>query len=330
MPSDAASILITGANGFVGARLCHRFVQEGFQTIAAVRETSDLSQLKGVNVELRFGDVARAETLPALVAGVDYVVHNAGLVKARHSQTLFDVNETGTRQLMEAIARHNPHVRKVIYISSLAAAGPSVSGRPVTEEDEPRPITAYARSKLAGERTALSFADRFPVIALRPSGVYGPGDREIFSFFQAVYRGLKPIVGDPERKLQLVHVDDLARAVFLATTCDTAPSGAYFVAEDRAYVMRELVDLLQRACGKSGLSLRLPAGIFRCLAAVSETVLKAFGGTPMLTREKAEELLAGWEVSTAKASRAFGFSSRIPFAEGARETYAWYLRNGWL
>ena len=330
MPNDATSILITGANGFVGARLCHRFVQEGFRTIAAVRETSDLSQLEGVNVELRFGDVTRAETLPALVTDVDYIVHNAGLVKARDSQTLFDVNETGTRQLMETVARHDLDVRKVVHISSLAAAGPSAGGQPVTEEDEPRPITAYARSKLAGERAALSFADRFPVIALRPSGVYGPGDREIFSFFQAVYRGLKPIVGDPERKIQLVHVDDLARAVFLAISSDTASSGAYFIAEDRAYAMRELVDLLQQACGKKALALKLPAGIFRGLAAVSETALKAFGGTPMLTREKAEELLAGWEVSTAKASGAFGFSSRVPFPEGARETYAWYLRNGWL
>jgi len=330
MPSDAASVLITGANGFVGARLCHRFLQEGFHTIAGVRQSSDLSQLGGLNLGFRCGDVTQTESLPELVSNVDYVVHNAGLVKARHATTMFAVNEIGTRNLMEAIAEHNPGVRKVIYISSLAAAGPSHGGRAVAEDDNPHPITAYGRSKLAGERTALSFADRFPVVALRPSGVYGPGDREIFSFFQTVYRGLKPIIGDPNRRLQLVHVDDLSRAVFMAVSHERTTSGIYFIAEDRSYAMRELIGLLQQACGKSGLSLRLPAGLFRAVAAISEFGFKAVGGTPMLTREKADELLASWELNTDKARRDFQFSSRIPFAEGARETYAWYLRNGWL
>jgi nucleoside-diphosphate-sugar epimerase len=330
MPSEPASVLITGANGFVGARLCHRFLQEGFHTIAGVRRSSDLKPLDGLKLEFRYGDITDDESLPALVRGVDYIVHNAGLTKARRAEALFRVNEGGTVRLMEAIAEHNPQVRKVVYISSLAAAGPIRDGRPVTEEDPPQPITTYGRSKLAGERAALSFTAQFPVVALRPPGVYGPGDREIFSFFQTVYRGIKPLLGDTDRRMQLVHVDDLSRAVFLAMVGEGAKSGSYFIAEDRSYSMSELIDLLQKACGKSGFALKLPAGLFRAVAAVSEMAFKAVGGTPMLTREKANELLASWEVATDKARQDFDFRSRIPFADGARETFAWYLRNGWL
>ncbi len=330
MPSDAASVLITGANGFVGARLCHRFLQEGFRTVAGVRRTSNLKQLDGLNLEYRYGDVTDADSLPEMVRGVDFIVHNAGLVKARRPETMFRVNEGGTHQLMAAIDKHNPQIQKVIYISSLAAAGPVRDDRPVTETDLPQPITTYGRSKLAGEQAALSFGDKFPVVALRPPGVYGPGDREIFSFFQTVYRGIKPIVGDPDRMLQLVHVDDLCHGLFLAMTTESVRCGTYFVAEDRAYAMSELVELLQKACGKGGINLRLPGGLFRAIAGVSEMAFKAFGGTPMLTREKADELLASWEVSTNKALEDFNYRSRITFAEGARETYAWYLRNGWL
>ena len=330
MPSEAASVLITGANGFVGARLCHRFLQEGFRTIAGVRRSSNLKSLEGLNLEYRYGDVTDADSLPEMVRGVDYIVHNAGLVKARRSETMFLVNEGGTIRLMEAIEKHNPKVRKVIYISSLAAAGPVREGRPVTEDAPPQPITTYGRSKLVGEKAALSCANKFTVVALRPPGIYGPGDKEIFSFFQTVYRGLKPMIGDPDRMLQLVHVDDLCRGVFLALAADSVKSGTYFVAEDRAYAMSELVNLLQQACGKGGITLRLPGGLFRAVAGISEVAFKAFGGTPMLTREKADELLASWEVTTDKARQDFNYRSRIPFAEGARETYAWYLRNGWL
>jgi len=330
MSETNATCLVTGANGFVGSRLFQALATSGFQVIAGVRKTSDLSFLSGVDVEYRYGDVTQPDTLPAMVAGCDYVIHNAGLVKASSSDQFFRVNERGTESLCKAVAEHNPLVKKFVYISSLAVMGPSVDGTPIVEDSSPRPITTYARSKLAGEQAALRFVDRFPVLLLRPSGVYGPGDREIFSFFEAVNRRIKPLIGNSLRKLQLVHVDDLSRAVVMSLSSE-APSGeAYIIAESRAYTLAEAGSILENACGKSGLPLILPSPIFRFIAMLSEFACRLVGVTPMLTREKATELLASWEVSTAKAEQYFGFVSQISFERGARETFKWYYDKGWL
>jgi nucleoside-diphosphate-sugar epimerase len=316
MTNSKPSVLITGANGFVGARMCRRFLDEGFRVIAGVRKSAILIELEGLDVEYRNGDVTQPETLPEMVAGVDYI--------------FFDVNEQGTRSFFDAIAKHNPAVKKVVQISSLAAAGPSLAGRPVRETDEPRPITTYGQSKLAGEKTALSFADKFDVVAIRPPGIYGPGDKEVFSFFQTIRFGIKPYLGNVQRKLQLVHVDDLCRGVFLAATKPIQSPLVLFIAENRAYTMKDLIEALSVACQKDGFELKIPGTLFRAIATVTETLLKVIGAPPMLTREKAGELLASWEVSTDLARDTIGFESQIPFERGARETFEWYLRRGWL
>ncbi len=330
MPENHPSILITGANGFVGARLCRTFLDKGFEVVAGVRKSSDVSQLKGLGVTYRYGDVNQPETLEQMVTGVDYIIHNAGVVKAKHADTFFEVNEKGTRSLFEAVVNFNPGVKKVVYISSLAAAGPSDGNTPVTEEDEPHPITVYGLSKLAGERAALSFSNKFNVMAVRPPGIYGPGDKEIFAFFQTVNSRIKPYIGDTGRKLQLVHVDDLCYGLYLAVNGETQTGSIYFIAENRSYTMKELISLLQSAIGKSCIPLIIPSALFKAIAYVSERLLKIFGVTPMLTTEKAGELLASWEVSIAKATRDFGYDSQIPFERGARDTFQWYKNEGWL
>lgn len=332
MPGDDAttSVLVTGANGFVGTRLCRTFLSHGFHVIAGVRRTSNLSEIEKLNLECRFGDVTRPETLKDMVAGVDYIIHNAGVVKVKRESAFFEVNERGTLSLFSAIAEYNPGVKKVLYISSLAAAGPSDAGNPVTEDDPPRPITAYGRSKLNGESAALAFADRLNVLVVRPPGIYGPGDREIFSFFQTLNRRIRPYIGNINRRLQLVHVDDLCRGVYLAVTAQTKPGQIYFIAENRSYSTKEMIDLLERGCGKRAFPLVVPSALFKLIAFLSGAAFKAVNAAPMLTLEKARELLAWWEVSTDKAKNDFGFESKIPFEQGAKDTFDWYRREGWL
>ena len=329
--SDAKrSILITGANSFVGARLCRKFLDNGFHVIAGVRKTADLSELEELEVEYRYGDVTHPETLPNMVAGVDYLIHNAGIVKAKKAEAFYKVNEQGTDNLFEAIVSANQNLKKAIYISSLAAAGPSLDNCPVTEADQPHPVTTYGHSKLKGEQAALSFADKVNLIAIRPPGIYGPGDKEIFSFFQTVHNKIKPYIGNIQRKLQLVHVDDLCEGIYQALLAETKSGEVYFIAENQAYTMSELIDILQTAIGVKGFPLYIPAPLFKAIALVSGLLFKLVNGTPMLTYEKAGELLASWEISTDKAKKDFGFVSSISFDRGAAETYNWYRKKGWL
>lgn len=330
MNQSDSSILITGANGFVGAQLCRKFLDSGFQVMAGVRKTANLAMLDGLKVDYRFGDVTSAESLVEMVKDVDFIIHNAGVVKAKKKQMFYDVNEKGTANLFEAISRHNPNVKKVIYVSSLAAAGPSKDGRPVTESDKPNPITSYGSSKLAGEAAALSYQDKFNVLSIRPPAIYGPGDKEVFPFFEAVYKGIRPFIGDSSRKLQLVEVGDLCQAFYLAVTKSTPSGEICFVAESKAYSMKQLIELMAEACGKDGFRLYIPAFVLYTMGMAAQTLSALVGATPMLTLEKAREILSSWEVTTSKARELFGFSSSVSFEDGASATYDWYIKHGWL
>jgi nucleoside-diphosphate-sugar epimerase len=330
MTEKRPSILITGANGFVGARLCRKFINEGFIVYAGVRRSADLNRLSDLTVQLRYGDMTNPNSLPDMVTGVDYIIHNAGVVKANNKKTFFDINEIGTENLLKATIEHNPSVKKFIYISSLAAAGPSANNNPVSESDEPNPLTTYGHSKLAGEKQSLSYADRISVLSIRPPGVYGPGDTEILSFFQTVNNRIKPYLGNCSRKLQLVHVDDLCRGIFMATISETKSGEIYFIADKDAYTMKELITNLQVAIGKSAIPVYIPSALFKLMPHLIQSISRPFGITPMLTVEKAKELLASWEMSIEKARQDFGFESEIKFIDGARETYQWYKKEGWI
>jgi nucleoside-diphosphate-sugar epimerase len=330
MPESRPSVLITGANGFVGARLCRAFASAGYQVCAGVRRTADVSALDRQAVVLRYGDITQSEDLREMVCEVDYVVHNAGIVKAKSRDVFTAVNVEGVRNVCRAVAEHNPQVKRLVLISSLAACGPSLAGRRVREDDPPHPITPYGRSKLAGEEAAMTFIGELPLVVLRPSGVYGPGDKEVFAFFQSLNRHIRPCIGDTSRKLQLVHVDDVCRASLAACTSAVEPGRVYHIAEPRAYSLKEMIDILQRACGRWAIPLYMPSGLFRVISAISEGVFRAVGATPMLTREKAGELLAEWEVDVTRAREELGFVAQVAFTRGAEETFAWYRRKGWL
>lgn len=330
MSSSLPVVFITGANGFVGSRLCRAFLKRNFKVIAGVRQSSNLNMLKELDVEYRYGDITKPDTLRNMVFGADYIIHNAGVVKVRRNETFFEVNEKGTRSLFEAVAANCPNIKKVIYISSAAAAGPSNDDQPITEDNLPHPISIYGESKLAGEKVALSFSDKMHVIAIRPPGIYGPGDREIFTFFDIVNKGFRPLIGNVNHKIQLVHVDDLCQGILMATTGETTSGEAYFIAEKRAYSMKELVEILADAIGKKTIPIRLPSVVFKLIAFIAEFAFKIVGATPMLTRDKARELQTSWVISTEKAQRTFDYESEIPFAKGARETYEWYRKEGWL
>ncbi|MCP4705173.1 MAG: NAD(P)-dependent oxidoreductase [candidate division Zixibacteria bacterium] len=323
------SVLITGANGFVGSRLCRKLLNDGFHVIAGIRENCNRELLVGLDLEFRFGDVACRETLPAMIKDVDYVIHNAGIVKAKNPDLFFKVNHFGAQNLAE-VCLQNKKLKKFILISSLAAVGPSEKNKPLSEDDAPKPLTAYGRSKLAGEEAVLGFKDKLNVAIIRPPGVYGPGDKEMMAFFQIVNFRIKPYLGDLKRRLQLVHVDDLCLGISKAVQATTESGSIYFIAESQSYGYRELIKHIQQAVNKSGIPLYIPGSLLKVIASVSASIMKALGIPPMFTVEKAKEILGNWEVSTEKAKMEIGFESEISFSDGSEQTAKWYFNEGWL
>jgi nucleoside-diphosphate-sugar epimerase len=216
---------------------------------------------------------------------------------------------------------------RLVYLSSMAAAGPARNGVPVHPDDEPRPLTAYGRSKLAGERMVR---ERWPNAAiLRPPAVYGPRDRDLLTFFRLARLRVLPVAGPRDRAVQMVHAGDLAAAVVAAADAKDA-AGTYHIAESRSYRWTEVLDMVADAVDRTGVKLRVPAVVVKGAAAVSEGVARLTRRPVIFDRDKARELLAEWTCETATARQELGFSAETPLAAGLRETADWYRTYGWL
>lgn len=324
------SVLITGATGFVGAHVVSRFAEQGTAIRALVRASSDTRALERCGAELAPGSMTDPDSLRRAVREVDVVVHLAALTSARSTAEYRRVNETGTRELVRAAVLADPRPRRFVYLSSLAAAGPSIDGEPVKPGDAPRPVTAYGRSKLAGEIACQEAAADIEVSILRAPAVYGPGDREMFRFFRMAQLGIVPVPAGPDRMLQFVHVGDLAGALVRAAL-GPAAAGLFHIAEAKAYGGREFARLVGEAVGRQVRVVTVPAAVLRMAAFMNEAARGAMARSTVFNRDKAEELLAtGWLCETGTARDVLGFEAETPLARGLRDTALWYERNRWL
>lgn len=322
-------VLLTGASGFVGSHVAEALQGRVGRVRALVRPSSRTHRLRELGVGLESGSFDDPNALRRAVQGAEVVIHLAALTHARTESELDAVNAGATRALVQAMLAAEPRPRRLVYMSSLAAAGPS-SGRPVRRGDAPRPLTAYGRSKLAGERVVEEAAGELEVVILRAPAVYGPRDPEMLRFFRLARLGVLPVPSGPARPLQLVYVEDLAQAVLLAATVPAA-RGVYHVAEQQQYPWADVCRAFGRIAGKKVRLLPVPAGVISAAAAVSEWGARAAGASTIFNRDKARELLApGWLCDTEDARRELGFISGTSLEQGLRETWEWYRNEGWL
>lgn len=326
-----ARALVTGANGFVGSHICEALCNAGFTVKALVRKTSDLANISHLDVELAYGDLTDSDSLRPAVGDVDAIVNNAGITKALKASLFDRVNREGTENILKAVAAANPGIKRFIQISSMAACGPAPSKAPVNENHPPAPVTAYGRSKLAGERTVLSYKDKFPVTILRPTAVYGPRDREMLSFFKSVSYHIKPTFGPGECFMNFTYVKDLGGAVAKILNADSSSGRVYFVAEDRSYSYSEAGDIISEVLGVRALDVHVPIPIMRIAGRITEEIANLRKKPSIFTADKVNELTAKyWLVDSSRIEKDLGFRSSTSFREGVGETVDWYREKGWL
>lgn len=330
MVAAAPRVLLTGATGFVGPHAARAFSSAGFTVRALARSAERARELETLGTEIVIGDLQDSEALGRACADIDVVVHMAALTHARDEDTYRAVNVAGTSMLLNAALKADAGPRRFIYLSSLAAVGPAVDGRPVDAATAPRPLTAYGRSKLDGERVCERAASRIDVVILRAPAVYGPRDTDLYNFFRIAQRGVIPVPTGPARPLQLVHVEDLARALVQAARAP-GTGGVYHIADPQAYAWADVGSMVAAAVGTRARTVRVPGWLISGLAAVSEAGAAAVGRSTIFNRDKARELLApGWLCETESARAELDFETKIPLADGLRSTAQWYREHGWL
>ena len=323
--------LVTGGTGFVGSHLVELLTARGVPVTCLVREPEHLRWLAGQPVRLIKGDCLDPQSLREAVQNKSILFHVAGLTKARHPRNYYEVNHLGTRNILAACSQYNPGLQKFILVSSLAAIGPSPDGRPLTDQDPAGPVSDYGRSKLLAEEETLRYRDRFPVVILRPSAVYGPRDTDMYELFRWAAKGLTLEIAGGERYIKPCFVKDIAEALYLAAVRQVTSGSIYFVAEDRAYSWTEFREALLATGGVKARNVTVPYGIAYLIGFLQEAAGLITGKPSITSRQKVREAAQKyWTCDCSKSERELGFASRYTLEEGLEVTWKWYREKGWL
>lgn len=311
--------LITGASGFIGRRLAAELARRGHEVAALVRRTSVTGPLETIPVALVVGDLSDPASLGPAVAGRDVVFHLAGVVQAVDEAAFEAANVAGTRDLVEACLGAASGPRRFVFVSSIAAAGPNATGRPAAEDEPPRPVSAYGRSKLAAERLVLEAGDRLAVTIVRPPNVLGPGSKELRLAMRLLRWRISPAFGDDRPRTSLIDVDDLVEALLLAAESPAAVGRTYYVTDGRAYAWPEIMAALAEELGARGPRARVPFRAQLLAAGLAELVARRTGRPPRLTREIVR---AGrdhfWIYDGSRIERELGFRPRYGLRDSVR------------
>ena len=323
--------LVTGATGFIGSHLVESLLQKNYEVFCIVRKTSDLSLLKKLPCTFIDGDITDRNSLIDAVRDKDIIFHLGGLTKAKSVTDYYRVNADASQHLYEICLQHNPGIRKIVHVSSLAAAGPSTPGKPRVESDSENPLTDYGKSKLAGEKIAVSFMNKLPITIIRPPAVYGPREKDIFFYFQLIDKHIKPILGFQTKYLTIIHALDLVEAIVRAAESPQSTGHTYFVDDGYVYSWQDLSSTIQKASGTWAIPLTIPEWLISGIAHIAEFFSRFSSNPALLNRQKIIELKqVAWTTNSEKIKRDLGFSPKYDLLKGCKMTVDWYRENGWL
>ncbi|MDR1719315.1 MAG: NAD(P)-dependent oxidoreductase [Dysgonamonadaceae bacterium] len=316
-------ILITGASGFIGSFLTNAALEREWQVWAGIRRSSSREYLS--DARLRFIDLNYADPVQlrqqisehATSCGKwDYIIHNAGVTKCLHADDFDKINHVYTRNFIEALKDTGTVPTKFILMSSLSAS--------------PDAPTAYGRSKYLAERFLLLQTD-FRFVIFRPTGVYGPRERDYFLMIKSIRSGINGIAGFKPQRLTFIYVKDLVKAVFMALQSDVS-SRIYNITDGFEYSDREFTEIVKTILGKKRvLNVRVPLALLQVAAMMTEGISKLSGRQSVFNRDKFKIIKQrDWTCDTLPIQQDLDFHADYPLESGLRETIDWYRENHWL
>jgi len=322
-------ILVTGATGFLGRNLCQHLSHRCYPLRALARPTSDTRFLEALGVEVALGDVRDLASLQAAMAGCEAVIHAAARFRLWGPPELFEeINLWGTRNTLATAYRL--HIRRFIHISSIVVVGPQPPGTVITEDTPYAPYHGdnYARTKMGGERLALSYAEiGLPVVVLRLGALYGPWGHYAFNrlFFEEFLRGWRVQVHYGRHSTFPCYVGDAAAAVETAVT--RGRIGHVYNVSGESISHRQANQTVSRLAGKSSWRLNIPAALMINFARLLEILARFTQREPFYPLNLAPYVFEDWVVNSDMARCELGFRP-LPFEEGARRTLDWYRSTG--
>ena len=329
-------ILITGASGFIGSFIVEEALRRGFETWAAVRKSSSREYLQDERIHFIELNLSSKEQLVEQLRPhqFDYVVHAAGVTKCLNKQDFMRINCEGTKNFVNAILELQMPIKRFVYLSSLSIFGAIKEQQPyeeIKETDTPQPNTEYGKSKLEAEHYLESVSSRVPYIILRPTGVYGPREKDYFIMAKSIKQHSDFAVGYQRQDITFVYVKDVVQAVFLAL--EKGQNGRkYFLSDGQVYQSTTFSDLIHEELGRPWwIRITAPVWVLRIITFVGEYVGQMTGKVTALNNDKYNILKQrNWRCDIQPAINELGYQPTYNLEQGVKETIQWYKDNGWL
>ena len=341
-------ILVTGASGFIGSFIVEEALKRGFETWAAVRKSSSKAYLQDERINFIELNLSSKEQLIEQLRDhqFDYVVHAAGVTKCLNKADFRRINTEGTKNLADALIELQMPLKRFVFVSSLSVFGAIKEKMPydeIRETDTPQPNTEYGRSKLEAERYLDSLGSRIPYIILRPTGVYGPKEKDYFIMAKSIKQHSDFAVGYQRQDITFIYVTDVVQAIFLAINPLRLPLAKgekegvingrkYFLSDGEVYQSATFSDLIHEELGRPWwIRITAPVWLLRIITFIGEYVGRMTGKVTALNNDKFNILKQrNWRCDIEPARKELGFEPKVKLKEGVKTTIKWYKDNGWL
>ena len=329
-------ILITGASGFIGSFIVEEALKRGLDTWAAIRKSSSREWLQDERIHFIELNLSSKTQLVEQLRdqNFDYVVHAAGVTKCLNKADFHRINTEGTKNLAEALLEVGMSLKRFVFVSSLSIFGAIKEQQPyeaICENDSPQPNTEYGRSKLAAEHCLETLAKRLPYIILRPTGVYGPREKDYFIMAKSIKQHSDFAVGYKRQDITFVYVEDLVQAVFLAL--EKGKNGRkYFLSDGEVYQSATFSNLIHEALGRPWwIRITAPVWVLRIVTFLGEYIGRITGKVTALNNDKYNILKQrNWRCDIQPAIDELGYQPKVQLEEGVKKTIQWYRDHKWL
>ncbi len=331
-------ILITGASGFIGSFLVEEALNKGYEVYAGVRSTSNRQFLNDPRLhffELDFSNKNNLEErLTAFTKSngkLDFIIHGAGITRARHKPDFTKVNFINTKNFIESLQNSDCKPEKFIFLSTLATYGPGdpVSMKPIKSNDTKRPLSLYGKSKLMAEEFIIA-QNNFPYVIIQPTAVYGPRDKDFLSYFKMMKTGLEPDISPKKQHLSLIYVKDLTKIIIRILESPSI-NKSYIISDGESYQNKDLSFHIKKTLNKRTIAFHVPTLLMKNGVYIIENICRLGGRFPFLNSGKINEMTSlNWLCDISSIRDELQFSPSYDLEHGIKETVNWYVSNNWL
>lgn len=329
-------ILVTGAGGFIGSNLTRELVRRGLGVRVLLKDgESDINirdLIKNKKIEVEVGNLNDIKSLKRACKDIDIVFHLAAKADLDFDiyEPYYKTNVLGTKNLVKCCDKK---LKRFIFYSSILAVGLPNTNKALGELYIGKPKHSYGKSKREAEIFLLEEYKfhHLPVVIIRPTTVYGPGETAVQYFlFKFIKENKFFLIGNGNNLMSYVYVKNLIQATILAASAKSALGQIYFINDERPYKYKEVVDAIYSKLGKKRIDVCIPFLLAYICAALFRSLSVLLNKKPIIYPSRVKTMVLKYAYSIKKAEKDLDYKPKYNLEMGISETYEWYLEKGLL